>query len=289
MRQEIQIPQPVTGFDAPAPSDLFDVAAARTARPVVPLADAHVAGNAAAPRRSWLIAAIAASAIIGSLTGIAAFSLYQRGQSSKANAERLATSPAAATPLPAVVASPEGSKTTAVAAEPLTGQAGSGETNENIGAVGAETTKAARSENQTPSATLSHAAETEPRVERRAGDAAAKVNPNLEVIAAERGEEKSRRQVPSTESAAKDVKLATRNEQPVRPAERVPPTAERARRVNTPRRETPDDSDARTARPGYVDAVRRAIGDRPARRNRRVGEPNGDRLREIFEGQPPQR
>ncbi len=256
-----------------APAGLFDLKAASTARPVVPLADATEAKQATS-RRSWLISAIAVSALVGSLTGIAAFSFYQRRAQSRrvvppqqlapqqlapqqaaAPVIPAATTPPTAAPLETVISEkPAATVTVAPAATPT----------ETVKASGGKVEQAKTDEPKTAA-----------RAERRSNEVAPKED------AKARDERAARRQ--TERPGAQPVVAAT-------PAERATPPASRQRRTVTPREDArPKEDEPRAARPGYVDDVRRAIGDRPTRRGRRQSNTNGERVREIFEGATPPR
>ena len=270
--------------DFTADVNFFDVRAAHAARPVVPLAEA-TSSVSPAPRRSWLFGAIAASAIVGSLTGIAAFSYYQRSNKPAPNyavAPETITPPTSAAPVASVAGTPAPvAAAPSPAAMPATSAA---ETSSGINTPDLIERRAA-------STTLPAVVNTAARRETPPTNAPAA---NRAVVARD-GERASRTEASEPRAAANRAETA-----PVAPARREATVASEPR--ETVRRETPtrprrqaetrpantDAESSRSARPGYVDAVRRAIGDRPARR-RRQENADGDRLREIFEGQAPPR
>jgi hypothetical protein len=278
MEQQIQTHTSGVAPDIAAPSRLFDNHAASKARPVVPLVENSTVNGAAAPRRSWLVAAIAVSAIIGSLTGIAAFSIYQRRHADNVSLPPAATLPAASleNPTPAETANNE------ISDKPF-----------DKSLPDAATRKAELNHVAIVPVTTASPAVSDLNTDRRATDVAAK--PATEVTAErprtdkknERQEARAKNQDERATSTVKEPAVVARNEQPAPATVRRAPEGVRQRR-ETPANSSTDDAEP-SSRPGYVDAVRRAIGDRPARRNRRARDGNADRVREIFEGQPPRR
>ena len=260
---------------------LFDLDAARNARPVVPLAEAGAIKRSDDTRRSWVVAAIAVSALIGSLTGIGAFSIYQRQQATNANAPRSAT-------LPPSVAVPQ----------PL-GESQSVSNLESFTATPPETeNRNVSSLNQSGEAAMATGGKRQ--TDTKATPAV--VSANSDRRATENGTAKSglgveraRTDERGSRQPARNTADATRSAAQNEPSDEQ--SAERERRATTRRGEMQSPSAPRTAEPpratppGYVDDVRRAIGDRPApaRQRRRAREANSDRVREIFEGQAPPR
>lgn len=266
-----------------APTNLFDVNSARDARPVVPFTTSSHAKPAG--RRSWLLGAIAVSALIGSLTGIAAFNLYQRRNAPRATnivAPQVAASPLS--PTPQAIASPVLEASATVTATPTTPI---GNDALHAPAVNGGAGKSVASTNRPDAA--SNNSDSDAR-EKRSVKKPAVVNVNETNADAAR----TRPNISSV-SRERDTRDATRDEKPIARANR---SAERERRVTSPRTEQPqtevESDQSLTTRPGYVDAVRRAIGDRPGggrrqQQRRREREANADRVREIFEGQSPSR
>lgn len=286
MKQQIHTSPSGIAPDIAAPSGLFDNKAASTARPVVPLETSEGRATAAAPHRSWLVAAIAVSAIIGSLTGIAAFSLYQRRQADKINASQFTAAPATATTQPIAV-SPEVVEPVTItnaASMPEKTETSSEETNSKVEPgvtrTATDTSRVAPITASAPSSTNS-AARTERRESETTKPTATKPA-TTETVAKRPSREERKEPQPRAVASASEAKPAARDERPAPAAERPAPTRERRAQRN-------ETSTERGERPGYVDAVRRAIGDRPVRSNRRAGDANGERVREIFEGQPPRR
>lgn len=270
-----------TELDA-APANLFDVNAARDAQPVVPLESSPHAKPAA--RRSWLLGAIAVSALVGSLTGIAAFSLYQRRNTNRtAAAPQVTASPvtASAAATPQTLASPVLESSATVTSTPTMPSG-----NDELHAGAASAVNANRA-----ATTAANDSEADARAKRNAKESVATAGARASNDNAART-----RANDSSTSRERDARNAPRDEESNARANR---SAERERRVTAaaPRTDQPSDDesdDAPTTRPGYVDAVRRAIGDRPGRgarrqQRRRAREANADRVREIFEGQEPQR
>ncbi len=64
--------------DYALPSRFFDQEATQIAQPVVPLTNTGAPAGEKPARRTWLLAAVALSAVVGSIAGVAALSLYQR-------------------------------------------------------------------------------------------------------------------------------------------------------------------------------------------------------------------
>jgi hypothetical protein len=270
-----------------APANLFDVNAARGAQPVVPLATSPNAKPAPA-RRSWLLGAIAVSALVGSLTGIAAFSLYQRRNVNRAVAAPLvAASPIVApTATPQTLASPVVEASAIVTATPTKPDG-----NDELHAGATPSTGNARADKPETHANRAASDDTEAgaRAKRNAKESAA-------TSSAKTPNDTSARARPNDSPTSRDreARTTTRNENS---HARETRSAGRERRVTAaPRTEQSSnvESDVSpTSRPGYVDAVRRAIGDRPGRgrrqQQRREREANADRVREIFEGQSPRR
>lgn len=268
-------------------ANLFDVTAARDAQPVVPLESSPHAKPAA--RRSWLLGAIAVSALVGSLTGIGAFSLYQRRNTNRTAASQVTASPVtSATATPQTLASPVLESSATVTSTPPTPN-GNDELHAGAtSAVSAREDKPAANANRV--VTVANDSEADAR-ERRT------VKEPVATAGARATNDNSARARAKDLSAAREreARNTSHNEESNARANR---SAERERRVTAaPRTEQPSDDEsehAPTTRPGYVDAVRRAIGDRPGRgrrqqQRRRAREANADRVREIFEGQEPQR
>jgi len=273
-----------------APANLFDVNAARDAQPVVPLATSPNAKPAA--RRSWLLGAIAVSALVGSLTGIAAFSLYQRRNANRtaaAVAPLVTASPIVApTATPQTLASPVVESSATVTATP-TKPNGNDELHAGAAASAIKAREDKSDKNANRAVATSNDTEAGARGKRNAKESAAIVG-----VKTTNGAGARTRPNDLPTSRDREARSTTRNEDSHARENR---SAERERRVTaTPRTEqsSNDESDASpTTRPGYVDAVRRAIGDRPGRgrrqQRRREREANADRVREIFEGQEPRR
>lgn len=287
MKQHIQVPASGVAPDIAAPSGLFDNNAASTARPVVPLAENSAANSGSAPRRSWLVVAIAISAVVGSLTGIAAFSLYQRGQ-----ADKISVPAALAAPVASAEETATATTTSTVVAQPEDTNTAKEESNTN--ALPVATARDAKGVESVPVTTASPT-NSDARSERSARDVATSNPASGSVAERPRAGRESGREAARSSSGGKQPEATTRNEttrneQPA-PATTQPSAPAREPRPHARRNEAPAavDEAGRNARPGYVDAVRRAIGDRPARGNRRARDANGERVREIFEGQPPRR
>lgn len=291
-----QISSP-TASDFTADVNFFDVRASDAARPVVPLSEAITATPPPAPRRSWLVGAVAASALVGSLTGIAAFSFYQQRSSpapNYANTPAALSPPISDAPAPSVVEAPAPVAAAGVprrAAVPATETPDGGRTTDTVEARAASTTAPVIANTATTRRGTTPPSET-------AASRTPDVRPARDGERAPRGDANEPRtnakaSTNRAESAASPVRResATTAAEPRETAKRETvkrETTTRPRRQSEARAADTNAEPERAARPGYVDAVRRAIGDRPANRRRRENA-DSERVREIFEGQAPPR
>jgi hypothetical protein len=258
--------------DATLVAPRFDEAAAETARPVVPLAesinpyDGQMLGPAPAyrqppVRRSWVIALVLVSALVGSVLGGLGLRLYQKRQ--RASAQTIAPAQTAAAPVETETAQPQ--------------QEVSATTRDASAA--SETATAQISETQPPNIIE----ETETTPERAAEDIVRIGETRKPDDSKKRDEALSddRRKSNDVDDDDKDGKRkkgkrggvddddAERNERAEQP---------RARRVGV----------ITYSQPRRVERIRDSEGDyRPRRERPRHEQQSRDRVRAIFEGQPP--
>ncbi len=292
--------------DYALPSHFFDSEATQIAQPVKPLTAAVVSakGEPKPVRRSWMLGAIAVSALVGSLVTVAAVSFYQRRSGNTPNQQ--ATTPAAVTaPTPELITFPSPSP----AASPSNIAVSMDEIDEPVTSPSPDNTAASRS-------TLTEARRTEHTDNSNAANDSvknAKDKADDKDTARRTTTTTAEKQPKKDESIAAD-KNAEREAEERRAAERA--TAERlaaeraaARReeakhsANEDRDEEPrprkvgkrgDDANNEDEEPvappqrRSADRLRRIFeGERRPRQRRNQQEGTSERVRGIFEGQPP--
>lgn len=292
--------------DYALPSHFFDNEATQIAQPVKPLTAAVIPqkGTPKPARRSWMFGAIAVSALVGSLVTVAAVSFYQR-RGNNAPLNQQATTPAAiVAPTPDLAAVPSPSPQTLPANVAVSLDENDGlETSpspESTASSRPTLTEARRTENTDNS----NAANDAIKNAKDGGDTARRTTTTATT---------AEKQPKRDESVAAD-KNAEREAEERRAAERA--TAERlaaeraaARREEAKRSDNEDEGERRPRKVGkrgddaddgneepvappqkrYADSIRRVLeGERPRRQQRRNSQDGtSERVRGIFEGQPP--
>lgn len=258
--------------DATLVAPRFDEAAAETARPVVPLAesnsfDGQMVGPAPAyrqqppVRRSWMVALVLVSALVGSVLGGVGLRLYQKRQ--RASAQTIAPVQTTAAPVETETAQPqqEVSATTrdAAAATSETATAQISETAPPNIIEETETTPA-----RAAAEDVVRISETRKDDDSKKRDEA--VSDNRRKSDDDDDEDKSGKRKKGKRGDDDDSERSERAEQP------------RARRVGV----------ITYSQPRRIERIRDSEGDyRPRRERQRQEQQSRDRVRAIFEGQPP--
>jgi len=260
---------------------LFDEQATILARPVVPITgDAHrdagssydtVATSGGKRRRSWPLALVVVSALIGSVVGVVALSFYQKRQQ---RARAAAVAPTAETPIsssalpqPSPNFVPTDARETAVLPDPL------------LNSQNPEEIKEAPIPSVKPT----------PGGERGADKKKSEDGKRYETLPEARA---------SSAAGGREEQAKRRDRRGDQDEQREQRRQQRPRRVETadqqssqePRRNDAPAIEGDEPGPRRVDRVRDVLGGRRTRRERRAadGTQPRDSVRSIFEGQPPQ-